>query len=131
MREMADQVWEKSDIDGNYTLVKMRQNHYVQWNPGTVKTETEMEQHIRASKTFPVGTIPNLSYPMTPEEAYTKTGRPVGGPRTLTRSGLRDLLRNVYQQGQMDSILPANIQKGIPTNEELDQLVKKYLKKLE
>jgi hypothetical protein len=94
MKEIADEVWERSNIDGNYTLVKMRHTNHVQWNPGTVKTEAEMEKHL---------TVSNAKYPVTEQDAYTKSQ---GAPRksnTLTRTDLRELLREVYQQGQTDA----------------------------
>lgn len=118
MKELADQVWERSDVDGCYTLVKMRHNTHAQWFPGVVKTEKEMLAHVA---------LYNAQYPVTPSEAYAKTGVPVGGPRTLTRSSLRELLRDVYAQGAKDGDLLAG---SFPVSDrEVDDLIAKYLKK--
>lgn len=71
IKQLADEVWERSDIDGNYTLIKQRHNNHTQWNPGKVIDETMMELHLhgKAANTFP-NPKQVWQYPLTPGEAF-------------------------------------------------------------
>lgn len=126
MMEMADEVWEHSDVDGNYTLVKIRHANHNQYNPGIIKTESELLAHIA---------LTNASYPLTPNEVVDgngnvtqwvpKTGRPGGGPHTLKRTQLRELLRTTYRQGVTDSgvVMP------LISDSDIDKLISTFLEK--
>jgi hypothetical protein len=142
--ELADEVWTKQSSD-LYECVKQRRATHTHHNPGTTLTYDQLLSHLKAAKTFPVGTLPGVvvstpkgmtQYPLTPDEAFApKKGvaeryqkpKPGGSPRSITRSALRELIRDVYAQGAKDGDLLAG---SFPISDrEVDDLLEKFSKK--
>ena len=101
LQAVATEVWLRLQ-GGRYECIKQRRTTHTHHNLGVIVTERHLLTHLRAHQTVPNENVPNLGWPRTPkvDREATKTERPVGGgPNTLTRGDLREMIRDAHRQG--------------------------------